>query len=105
MKWQELLSTRRVPFGRLGRFEEGIAAYDEVVRRYDVREEKELVEIVAGALVNKGVILGRLGRFEEGIVAYDEVAQRYGGREEKELAEQVAKALVEGPYPRQACQV
>ena len=53
--------------GQLGRNEEAIAVYDDVVGRFGTATELPLLEEVARALVNKGVTLGQLGRNEEAI--------------------------------------
>jgi hypothetical protein len=47
--------------GGLGRWQEAIAAYDEVERRFGDAQEPALREQVARALVNKGVRLGQPG--------------------------------------------
>ena len=64
----------------MGRNEEAIAAYDEVVRRYASRSEAQIAEWVAKALCNKGVRLGQMGRNEEAIAAHDEAVRRYTSR-------------------------
>ncbi|MBI4492375.1 MAG: NACHT domain-containing protein, partial [Chloroflexi bacterium] len=88
------LVNKGVTLGSLGRAEEAIATYDQVVARFGERPEAALAEQVAKALVNKGVRLGSLGRAEEAIATYDQVVVRFGERPEAALAEQVAKALV-----------
>jgi hypothetical protein len=52
-----------------------------------------LHELVANALVNKGVTLGELGRHQEAIASYEEVLSRVGDAKEVSLRELVAKAL------------
>jgi hypothetical protein len=51
--------------GELGRSEEVIAVYDDVVQRFGTASELQLREQVAGALFAKGAWLGELGRDEE----------------------------------------
>jgi hypothetical protein len=51
--------------------------YD-VVARFGDAAEAPLREVVAGALVNKGVALGALGRSEEAIAVHDDVVARFG---------------------------
>ena len=77
--------------GKLGLSEEAVAAYDEVVSRFG--DDDALREVVAKALVNKGVALGKLDRSEEGIAAYDEVVSRFGGDPAPAVRERVAKAM------------
>lgn len=79
--------------GRLGRNEEAIAAYGELVSRFSNAEELEIRESVARALVNKGYALGALSRSEDAISVYDEVVSRFGDAEELGLREQVGWAL------------
>jgi tetratricopeptide (TPR) repeat protein len=80
--------------GALGRSEEEIGVYDEVIGRFGEREEVQIAEKVAKAMVNKGFRLGALGRSEEAIGVYDEVIGRFGEREEVQIAEKVASAMV-----------
>ena len=81
-------------FGQLGRSEEAIAAYDDIVARYGAAREAALRERVVRALVNKGVRLGALNRIDEEIAVYDEVIAGYGAAREAALREEVARALV-----------
>jgi hypothetical protein len=48
--------------GRLGRSEDAIAVYDELIARFGAASELALRERVAGAFLNKAVTLGQLGR-------------------------------------------
>ena len=80
--------------GVLGRTEEAVATYDEVVRRFGASDEPALREQVARALFNKGFRLGVLGRTEEAVATYDEVVRRFGASDEPALREGVARALV-----------
>jgi tetratricopeptide (TPR) repeat protein len=79
--------------GALGRNEEAIAGYDEVVGRFGVGSELPLCVAVAMALFNKGVRLGTIGRSEEAIAAFDDVVERFGTASELPLREQVANAM------------
>ena len=79
--------------GVLGRSDEEIVVYDELIARDGARDELALREQVAKALVNKGVRLGVLGRSDEEIAVYDELIARDGARDELALREPVAKAL------------
>ena len=56
--------------------------------------EPALQELVATALVNKGVRLGAAGRSEEAIAVYDDVIARFADTTEPALQEPVATALV-----------
>ena len=88
------LFNKGLALGSLGRSEEAIAVYDEVVSRFGDAEEPELRDPVASALGNKGVVLGILGRDEEAIAAYDDVVSRFGDAEEPELRGRVGITLV-----------
>ncbi|MEZ5381377.1 MAG: hypothetical protein R2754_06210 [Microthrixaceae bacterium] len=81
-----------VVLGELGRSDEAIGVYDEVVARYGDDTEPAVREQVAGALVSKGVVLGVLGRSDEAIGVYDEVVARYGDDTEPAVLEVVRLA-------------
>ncbi|MDP8224404.1 MAG: MBL fold metallo-hydrolase, partial [Candidatus Lernaella stagnicola] len=70
-----------------------LVAYDEVVSRFGEAEATELLEPVAMALFNKGVLFKAQERFDEALAACDEVVSRFGEAEATELLVQVAKAL------------
>ncbi len=90
----EALFDLGVVLGELGRSEDAVAAYDQVIARYGDADSPALAERVAKALVNKGARLGVLGRSEDAVAAYDQVIARYGDADSPALAEQVAKARV-----------
>ena len=83
-----------VLLGQLGRSEEALVVYDDVIARYADAPEPALREQVARALFNKGARLGQLGRSEEELVVYDDVIARYADAPEPALREQVARARV-----------
>jgi hypothetical protein len=83
-------------FGQLGRSEEELAVYADVVARFGVAPELLLREVVATTLFNKGSRFGQLGRHEEAIAAFDDVVARFGAAPELSLREQ------QGGYARQA---
>jgi len=78
--------------GTLGRNEEEIAVYDDLLARFGTATEPALREKVAMALRYKGVTLGELGRSEEAIAVYDDLLARFGTATEPALREQVAAA-------------
>jgi tetratricopeptide (TPR) repeat protein len=82
-----------VGLGELGRSEEAISVYDELLMRFADAPEPALREQVATALVNKGVGLGELGRSEEAISVYDELLMRFADAPEPALRDAVAWAL------------
>jgi tetratricopeptide (TPR) repeat protein len=80
--------------GELGRLEEAVAAFDQVLDRYGDDPAPALREEAAMALVNKGAALGELGRPEEAVAAYDQVLARYGDDPAPALRGRAARALV-----------
>ena len=72
------LVNKGVTLGGLGRAEEAIAVYDQVVEGYRADDTPEVRATVAAALVNKGIVLAGLGRAEEAIAVYDPVVEGYG---------------------------
>ena len=86
------LFNKGVCLGQLGKNEEAIKTYDEVISRFGDSPEPALKAQVAMALNNKGVCLGQLGRNEEEIKTYDEVISRFGDSPEPALKAQVAMA-------------
>jgi hypothetical protein len=69
-----------------------VAVYEGLVARYGEAPEPEIREIVAMAMLNKGVRLSVLRRSEEAVAAFEEVVVRFGDASEPELCEQVANA-------------
>jgi Flp pilus assembly protein TadD len=79
---------------QLGRAEEAIAVYDDVLDRFATAMEPNSREAVARALVNKGDTLLSLGHAEEAIAVWDDVVDRFAATTEPAVREQVAGALV-----------
>ena len=77
----------------LGRSEEAIAVFNDLLARFGTATEPALREKVAVALLYKGVTLGGLSRSEEAIAVYDDLLARFGTASEPALREQVAVAL------------
>ncbi len=88
------LFNKGVVLAQLGRWEEAIAAYDELVRRTGGSPLLGLRETAVRALFNKGASLAGHQRFEEAIAVYDELVNRYSDATESSLREAVAKALI-----------
>jgi tetratricopeptide (TPR) repeat protein len=87
------LEYKGITFLRLGRSEEAITAYDEVIRREGNATEPVLQERVARVLLHKGATLGELGRIEEAIAVYGEVVRRSGEATAPALRKLVANSL------------
>ena len=79
--------------GTLGRSEEEIAVYDDLLARFSNASEAAFREQVASGLFNKGFKLGALGRSDDAIAVYDDLLARFGNASEVALREQVAKGL------------
>ena len=77
----------------LGRGDEAIAVYDDLIARFGTATELSLREPVANALFKKGDRLGALGRGDEAIAVYDDLIARFGTATELSLREPVANAL------------
>ena len=78
----------------LKQFDKAMALSAEIVNAYAESDDPRIIELVATALVNKGVILGLQDRQEDAIKQFDELVSRYGNRSEAGIAEWAAKALV-----------
>ena len=63
--------------GALGRSDDELAIYDNVVAEFSLATELALREQVARALMNKGATLGALGRSEDAIATYDNLLDRF----------------------------
>ncbi len=94
--WMKALTllNKGVALGRLDKYEEAIAVYDEVVERFGESADLPLREQAAQALVNKGLTLGQIGKSEEEIRVYDELVQRFGESADLPLRDLVANALL-----------
>ena len=88
-----LLVNKGFTLGQLGRGEEEIRVYEEVVSRFGNSPTSDVRDWVARALVFKGITLRELGRGEEEIRVYEEVVSRFGDASEAHIREQVAGAL------------
>ena len=71
-----------------------LAACEELICRFEDSESPAVLEWVAKATVNKGVLLGRLNRPQDALAAYGQVVRRFGRREMPFFREPVARALV-----------
>jgi tetratricopeptide (TPR) repeat protein len=90
----QALFNRAIILGELGRNDDAIKTYDELIQRYVTATEPVLREAVAKALLNKGVTLRQLEKLDDAIKTYDELIQRYVTATEPVLREAVAKAFV-----------
>jgi tetratricopeptide (TPR) repeat protein len=94
--WLEALTLyhKGVALGEMGKSEEEIRIYDDVVKRFGKSPDLPLQEQVATALANKAIAVGNMGEQEEAIRICDDVVKRFGESAELPFREQVATALV-----------
>ena len=88
------LFNRGVILGILGRSEEELATYDEVLERFGDSEAHDVLALVAESLFNKGGVLRTLNRLEDALVVYDELVQRFSDSETPTLFAYAAKGLL-----------
>ena len=86
------LINKGVVLGALGRRDDELLVYDEVLARFGGSSRPALREAGARALFNKGVVLGSLKRRDRELLAYDEVLSRFGRAPEGALRQHVARA-------------
>jgi len=90
----EILMMKADTLFELNRFQDAIATYDELDKRYGKSTEPEIQDQVAKAMYNKGVTVGEVKGPEAEIAIYDELEKRYGKSTEPEIQVQVAKAML-----------
>ena len=78
----------------LNRAADALAAFDEVIRRYEDDQTPEIVQHVAEALARKGDLLSGMNRPHDALAACNEVVRRFGDSESPTLGLRVADALV-----------
>lgn len=91
------LRTKGVVLSRAGRNLEAISIYDEVIQRFDRDTLPALRKHVAGAFLNKGVVLSSK-QPEDAISAFDEVIRRFDSDSDQTLREEAAWALLNKSY-------
>ena len=89
------LVNKGLALDELGRGEEALPSFDQVVTRFGDAPEVAFREVVAQALYSTALTLSGLGRDEEAFVASDQVVVHFGDAPEPALREQVAQALSE----------
>lgn len=80
-------------YGKLGRFDDELATYDELIVRYGDIESPEIEGKVASAFVLKGILLWQMGRSKDALAAYEEIETRYAGNDAPAIQERAAAAL------------
>ena len=85
---------RGIILGQLGRTDDALAQFDQLIRAYRKDERPEIRESVARAMLNRGVTLGKMGRTDEALAQYDQLIQTYRNDERFEIRESVARAML-----------
>ena len=70
-----------VLLGKLNRFEEALAAMDEVVLRFGESESPVVLRLVGEAILSKGLLLTELKRPEEAPAVFEDAVRRFGEKE------------------------
>ncbi|MBZ4219919.1 MAG: ATP-binding protein [Chlorobium sp.] len=74
-------------------YEQALQSLDEIIVKYRDCHEVEVAELVATAMLNKGLTLGQQNRQDEEIQSYEECVILYGSRSEVDIARVLARAL------------
>jgi tetratricopeptide (TPR) repeat protein len=81
------LINKAVALDRLGREEEALGDYDDVIQRVGDTDDPELLELLAWAMYNKSAALHKLERTEELLGVLREIVDRFDAVEEPDLRE------------------
>jgi tetratricopeptide (TPR) repeat protein len=76
----------------MGRQDEALPLYDDVVKRFGGSNDQALRPVVAGALFSKSMLLRFKGRTAEALATYDEIIKRFGEASEPHLRNVAAMA-------------
>ncbi|MFD2232226.1 tetratricopeptide repeat protein [Phaeospirillum tilakii] len=88
-----ILTIKGFALEKLGRTDEAIAVYDDLLTRFGDEPDTKIRQTVANALFNKGVALGQRGQSEAAIAVYDDLLARFGNGPDMEIRQLVAKAF------------
>ena len=87
------LCAKGLVYEQLDRRQEALAAWDQVMARYDGKGAYFYIPI-AGALIGKAIFLARTGEAELALAVTADLVQRFGDNTESEVKGTVAKAIV-----------
>ena len=87
------LVNKGVNLDNLNRYEEAIAAYNDLITRFGNSQDPKIQGDVAIALFGKGNDLGNLHRYEEALAAYNDVITRFGNSQDPKIQKAMAMAL------------
>ncbi len=89
----QALFNKGVTLGALGRSEDELAVYDDLLVRFGDSSAPAIQEQVAMALRNKGVTLGALGRSEDALAVCDDLLARFGDSSAPAMQESTQRAM------------
>lgn len=89
----QALFNKGVTLNQLGRWDEGVAAYDEIWQRFSMSSDPELCEQTIIAQSNKGVVQGRRGQHENAIATFDTIEQHFGAKTAPRLQNAIANTI------------
>ena len=75
-------------------YEATIETLTHLIKQFGQRQETEILEKVATAMLNKGIALGLMNLPAEAVAAYDALIEQFGQRQEIEILEKVATAML-----------
>ena len=87
------LLIKGIDLGNLHRYEEALAADNDLITRFGNSQDQDIQEDVARTLNNKGAALGNLHRYKEAIAVSNDVITRFGNSQDQHIQEDVANAL------------
>jgi pentatricopeptide repeat protein len=89
-----VLGERGYLLGSEGRYDEAVAVYDKLMRRFGKSSNPKLRQEVANGLVNKGVTLAQLGKGPEAISVFHRVLLLAGNKPSLGLKEHMVRAML-----------
>ncbi len=94
MEEARYLFRKAICYLKLGRSEQEIEAYNELVGRFKSSKETEIQVLVAKTLLNKGITLREQEQFDKAIIVYDDLIEKFKASDEPVIQETVARALL-----------
>ena len=79
---------------KAGRFEDAIGAWENVSERFGASDSREFRQVVADALLRKGIALANLKRLDDALATWDDVVRRFGESQDEMIQLAFAAALV-----------
>jgi tetratricopeptide (TPR) repeat protein len=98
-KIEKILNEMQTQFDTASRFyhqhkyEDTIETLTHLIKQFGQRKETEILEKVATAMFNKGVVFGSMNQPEKEITTYDTLIEQFEQRQETEILEKVATAM------------